>query len=151
MMMRRRRWREEKGRRGYPGQPGGSRGHYSKIPLGPSCHFFSSRFMVLSSNKKLNNHIVEINKTPTSLIIWLLPRHQITCHSPPCLVCQKILTTVTFQESPACWWSMEPAVPWKYCKTDTWPSCWHLNLKMSGRACEKIHVVAGWDQRGGTK
>ena len=29
------------------------------------------------------------------------------------------------QESPAfvntSWWSMEPAVPPKYCKTDTWP------------------------------
>ena len=20
------------------------------------------------------------------------------------------------------WWSIESAVPWKYCKTDTWPS-----------------------------
>ena len=29
-----------------------------KFPLGPSCHFCSSCFKVLSSKKKLNNHIV---------------------------------------------------------------------------------------------
>ena len=47
---------------------------------------YSSCFKVLSSKKKLNNHIVEID--PTSWIIWWLPRHQITCHSPPCSVWQ---------------------------------------------------------------
>ena len=55
----------------------------------------------------------------------------VICYSQPCPVCQNSATTVarTCQESPAClntcWWSMEPAVPQKYCKTDTWPSWWH--------------------------
>ena len=64
------------------------------------------------------NHIVDIHNDSTSWIIWCFPRHQITCHSPPCPVCQNSKTTVarTF-ESPAClntcWWSMKQAVPQK--------------------------------------
>ena len=106
-----------------PRQPGGAGGHDSKIVLSSSCHFCSFCFNDLSSKKKLNNHIIEIYKTPTSCIIQLLPRHHITCHLPTCPVCQNSVTTVarTFQESPSCqntcWWSMKPAVPQKYCKT----------------------------------
>ena len=63
--------------------------------------------------KKLNNHIVEVQKDPISWIIYRLQ---------PCLVCQISVTTVArkFSRSkhiePAV---PQPAVPWKYCKTDT--------------------------------
>ena len=42
------------------------RRHDSQIPLGPSCYFHSFCFKVLSSQKKLNKHIVKIHKDPTS-------------------------------------------------------------------------------------
>ena len=54
----------------------------------------------------------------------------VTCHLPPRPVCKNSITTVarTFQENQAClntyWWSMEPDIPQKYCKTVTWPSWW---------------------------
>ena len=78
-------------------------GYDSQIPLCTFCHFCSSCFKVISSMKKLNNHIVHKPKDPTSWIIWWLPRHQTTCHSPPCPVCQSSVTTVarTFQASPS--------------------------------------------------
>ena len=106
-----------KGWGGYAGQPGVGGGYDSQIPPGLFCYFCPSGFKVLSSKNKLNNHIVDIHKDPTSWIIWWLSRHQITCHSPPCSVCQNSITNVarTFQENPAClntcWRSMKPAVP----------------------------------------
>ena len=57
------------------------------------------------------------------MVLGLL-RHQITCHSPPFPNCQNSATTVakTSLTKTAClsicWWSMEPAVSKKYCKTD---------------------------------
>ena len=44
--------------------------------------------------KKLNNHILEMNKDLTSCIIWCLLRHQITCHLPPCPAHQHSAATV---------------------------------------------------------
>ena len=111
-------------------------------------------------------------------ICWCLLRHQITCHSPPCPVSQNSATTVarTSEESPACLntclWSMELAVPQKYCQTDAWPSCGHAEgsaspsaaspsrqgsalrsssagtwtFRCQGQVCQGIHIVAGWDQ-----
>ena len=50
-----------------------------------------------------------------------LPLATLPCLPEKCNHCGK-----NFKEIPAClitcWWSVEPAVPWKYCKTDTWPS-----------------------------
>ena len=123
VMRRRRRWR---GCGGYAGQLGGGAGHGSLFPLDPFYYFCSSFFNVLSTEKKLNNNIFEIHLDQTSWII---------CHLQPCPVCQNSATTVarTFQESPAnlntFWWSMEPAVPQKYCKTDTWSGWWHAEGK----------------------
>ena len=57
------------------------KGMIVKFPLVPSC---SSCVKILSSKKKFNNHIVKIQKYQTSWIIW----YQITCHLPPCPVCQ---------------------------------------------------------------
>ena len=113
---------EEEGCGSCAGQLGGEGGQDGQFPIDPFCHFCSSSFKVLSTKKKLNNHIVEIQKDATS---WFI------CHLRPSPVCQISATTVvrTFQESPAClntcWWSMEPAVPQKYCKTDIWSSWWH--------------------------
>ena len=53
-----------------------------------------------------------------------LLRHQITCHQPPFPVCQNGATTVARTSLTktvclsTCWWSMEPAISKKYCKTD---------------------------------
>ena len=96
--------------------------HGGQIPLGPFCHFCSSCLKVLSTKKKLNNHIVEIHKDPITFV----------CHPQPCPVFQNSPTTVagTCQESPAYlntyWWFMQPASLQKYWKTDTWPSRWHI-------------------------
>ena len=60
-----------------------------------------------------------------------LLRHRITCHSAPLTVCQNSATTVarTFLTKmvclSTCWWSIEPAVSKKYCKTDICLSCRH--------------------------
>ena len=75
--------------------------------------------------------MVERHKDPTSWIMWCFLRYQITCHSPLCHVCQISVATVarTSQESltwlNTCWWSMDSAVPKKYCNTDTWQKWWH--------------------------
>ena len=61
---------------------------------------------------------------PKIMNFWGLLRHQITCTSPPFLVCQNSATTVartylTKTASPStCWWSMKPGVSKKNCKTD---------------------------------
>ena len=60
-----------------------------------------------------------------------LLRHQITCHSPlsPGYYNNAANVAGTTEERPSClntWcWSMEPAVPQQYCKTDTLPSLWN--------------------------
>ena len=57
-------------------------------------------FKVLSNKKKLNNHIRDIHKDPTSWTMW----HQITCHSPPCPVCQNSAATVA--RNLLCWFTI---------------------------------------------
>ena len=62
-----------------------------------------------------------------------LLRHQLTCHSPPFLVCQNSATIVAKTSIKkaclsTCWWSMEPAVSKKYCKTHIWLSCRHTKV-----------------------
>ena len=98
------------------------------IPLSRVSFTFSSCFKAIFTEKKLNNHIVEIHKDPKSYF-WGLLRHQITCHSPPFPVWQNSATTVarTFKKKclSTCWWSMEPVVSKKYCKTDIGLSCRH--------------------------
>ena len=84
--------------------------HFS---ISPSSFSSSSSFKVLYNKKKFNNPIIEIHKDS---IMWCLLKHKITCHSPPCTICQKSAATVarTSQESQACLntcsWSMEPPV-----------------------------------------
>ena len=45
---------------------GGAGGHIGQILLGPSCHFCSYCFKVLTGKNKLNNHIVYIYKIQTA-------------------------------------------------------------------------------------
>ena len=69
---------------------------------------------------------------PKIMNFWGLLRHQTTCCLQPFPVCQNSVTTVArtfFCKKTAClntcWWSMEPAVYKKYCKTDIWLSYRH--------------------------
>ena len=75
-------------------------------------------------------------------------RHQITCHSPPFPICQNSATTVarTSLTKTAClsiyWWSMEPAVSKKYCRTDICLSCRHTERSaLSSATLSSRHYV----------
>ena len=103
------------------------KGMFVKFPLAPLATCLLHLQLLLQGSfhqEELKQLHCRDTQIPKVINVWCLLSHQITCHLVPFPFYQNSATTVARNSltKPAClstcWWSMEPAISKKYCKTD---------------------------------